>query len=165
MRAGLHAGECEMSGDEIGGVALQIAERVFERAAPGEVVVSSTVTDLVAGAGLRFEELESRLVTGPAAGWRLHRVVAGQEPSQPARRASEHEEIPRPLGVLSSREREVAVLVTHGLSNRQIADELVIAQATVERHVANILGKLGFHSRAQIAAWAVTHGLSQGETT
>lgn len=163
LRAGLHAGECEVAGDELGGVALQIVERVFDRTAPGEVVVSSTVKDLVAGAGLSFEDLESRLLTGPAAGWRLHRVAAEPQAALPVRIASEAAERPRPPGALSNREREVAILVTRGLSNRQIADELTIAPATVERHVANILGKLGFHSRAQIAAWAVTHGLLRSD--
>jgi DNA-binding CsgD family transcriptional regulator len=163
LRAGLHAGECEMTGDELGGVALQIAERVFDRAAPGEVVVSSTVKDLVAGAGLKFEDLESRLLTGPAAGWRLHRVAAAPQAVAPARAVAREGETPRPPVALSNREREVAVLVTRGLSNRQIAVVLVIAPATVERHVANILGKMGFHSRAQIAAWSVTQGLLRPE--
>jgi predicted ATPase/DNA-binding CsgD family transcriptional regulator len=55
---------------------------------------------------------------------------------------------------LTAREREIAALIARGLSNRGIADELVISPATVARHVANILGKLGFTSRAQVAAWA-----------
>ena len=54
---------------------------------------------------------------------------------------------------LTPRERELATLIARGLSNRAIADELVISQATVARHVANMLTKLGFSSRAQIAAW------------
>jgi DNA-binding CsgD family transcriptional regulator len=54
---------------------------------------------------------------------------------------------------LTPREREIAALIARGLSNRAIADELVISQATVARHVANMLTKLGFSSRAQIAAW------------
>ncbi len=54
---------------------------------------------------------------------------------------------------LTPRERELAGLISRGLSNRAIADELVISQATVARHVANMLTKLGFSSRAQIAAW------------
>jgi predicted ATPase/DNA-binding CsgD family transcriptional regulator/Tfp pilus assembly protein PilF len=54
---------------------------------------------------------------------------------------------------LTPREREIAGLIARGLSNRGIARELVISQATVARHVANILGKLGFSSRAQVAAW------------
>ena len=60
---------------------------------------------------------------------------------------------------LTPREREVAVLMARGLTNRQIADELVIGERTAEAHVGNILGKLGFTSRAQVAAWAVVQGL------
>ena len=56
---------------------------------------------------------------------------------------------------LSPREREVAALLSRGLSNRQMAEELAISVATVERHVANTLTKLGHRSRAQIAAWAM----------
>jgi predicted ATPase/DNA-binding CsgD family transcriptional regulator/Tfp pilus assembly protein PilF len=54
---------------------------------------------------------------------------------------------------LTPREREIAAMIARGLTNRGIADELVISQATVARHVANILIKLGFSSRAQVAAW------------
>jgi predicted ATPase/DNA-binding CsgD family transcriptional regulator len=69
---------------------------------------------------------------------------------------------PRPAGahtgpalpaVLTAREREIAALIAAGYSNRAIAEELVIAPATAARHVANILAKLGFTSRAQVAAW------------
>ena len=55
--------------------------------------------------------------------------------------------------MLTPREREVASRIARGLSNRQIADELVIAVSTTERHVANILSKLDMRSRAQVAAW------------
>jgi pimeloyl-ACP methyl ester carboxylesterase/DNA-binding CsgD family transcriptional regulator len=156
VRAGLHAGEYETVGGELGGVAIQIAERVFERAGSNEVVVSSTVKDLVAGSGIEFEELETGLLTGPARGWRLHRVVSGSRPQRDG-------DVALPLTVVSPREREVVILIARGLSNRRIADQLSISPATVERHVANILIKLGFHSRAQIAAWAVTHDLIRTE--
>ena len=53
----------------------------------------------------------------------------------------------------------MAALLTRGLTNRQIAADLVITVATAERHVTNVLNKLGFHSRAQIAAWATEQGL------
>ncbi|MFB9200869.1 LuxR C-terminal-related transcriptional regulator [Nonomuraea spiralis] len=56
---------------------------------------------------------------------------------------------------LTAREREIAELVARGLSNRAIADELIISPATAARHVANILGKLGFSTRTQIAAWVI----------
>jgi non-specific serine/threonine protein kinase len=65
-----------------------------------------------------------------------------------------------PLGdPLTAREREVAVLVAQGLSNRQIAERLIITPGTAGVHVTHILDKLGLHTRAQIAAWAVRHGL------
>jgi predicted ATPase/DNA-binding CsgD family transcriptional regulator len=60
---------------------------------------------------------------------------------------------------LTPRERQVVLLLARGLSNPQIADELVISPRTAQRHVENILGKLGFGSRAQVAAWAVSSGL------
>ncbi|HEX9028961.1 MAG TPA: tetratricopeptide repeat protein, partial [Anaerolineales bacterium] len=56
-------------------------------------------------------------------------------------------------GGLTGRERQVAALISLGRSNREIANELVISEKTVERHVANIMAKLGFNSRVQIAAW------------
>ena len=55
---------------------------------------------------------------------------------------------------LTARELEVAKLIARGLTNKQIAAELVIAEGTADRHVSNILGKLGFSTRAQVAAWA-----------
>ena len=59
---------------------------------------------------------------------------------------------------LTPREYEIVRLIARGLSNREIADELVISPATAARHVANILAKLGFSSRTQIASWATGHG-------
>jgi DNA-binding CsgD family transcriptional regulator len=61
---------------------------------------------------------------------------------------------------LSTREQEVAQLVARGCTNREIAEQLVIAPRTADTHVGNILSKLNLHSRAELAAWAVTHGLS-----
>src|SRR5262249_23766494 len=59
----------------------------------------------------------------------------------------------RRTSILTTRELEVAGLVSRGLTNKQIAAELVIAEGTADRHVANILTKLDFATRAQIAAW------------
>jgi predicted ATPase/class 3 adenylate cyclase/DNA-binding CsgD family transcriptional regulator len=61
--------------------------------------------------------------------------------------------------MLTAREREVAALVALGLTNRGIAERLVVTERTAETHIQNILNKLGFTSRAQIAAWAVEHRL------
>lgn len=63
------------------------------------------------------------------------------------------------FGGLTAREREVASLIAQGKSNREIADVLVLGERTIETHVGNILSKLDFSSRAQIAAWVVQVGL------
>ena len=69
---------------------------------------------------------------------------------------------------LTGRERDVVRLVARGLTNRAIAATLVVSGRTVDAHVQNILNKLGFSSRTQIAAWAVERGLKgdpEAETT
>jgi pimeloyl-ACP methyl ester carboxylesterase/class 3 adenylate cyclase len=71
MRAGLHAGECELLGNEIGGAAVDICARVAENAAPGEVLVTSTVKDLIAGSNLRFADRGTRRLNGASDEWRL----------------------------------------------------------------------------------------------
>jgi DNA-binding NarL/FixJ family response regulator len=65
------------------------------------------------------------------------------------------------LGGLTARERDVAALIAAGSSNRAIATTLVVGVKTVEAHISRILSKLGFSSRAQIAAWAVAKGYSE----
>jgi DNA-binding NarL/FixJ family response regulator len=61
---------------------------------------------------------------------------------------------------LSPLEREVAALIARGLTNRQIAPELVLARSTVDRHVVHILAKLGLTGRTQVAVWAARRGLA-----
>jgi DNA-binding CsgD family transcriptional regulator len=68
-----------------------------------------------------------------------------------------------PPGALTPRERQVVALVANGRSNKAIAEQLFISPATAARHVANILAKLGFRSRAQIAAWAADHQPHAGD--
>jgi DNA-binding CsgD family transcriptional regulator len=63
-----------------------------------------------------------------------------------------------PPARLTPREREIVALIAGGCSNKAIADTLFISPATAARHVANILEKLGFTSRAQVAAWASGSG-------
>ena len=55
---------------------------------------------------------------------------------------------------LSRREFEVASLVAEGMSNKEIASKLILSERTIDHHVAHILDKLGFNSRAQVAVWA-----------
>ena len=75
-----------------------------------------------------------------------------QPPAGPAR--PDQDSGAAALGELTPRERQIAALIVEGRSNKAIGEELVISPATAARHVANILLKLGFSSRAQIAAWA-----------
>jgi pimeloyl-ACP methyl ester carboxylesterase/class 3 adenylate cyclase len=74
VRAGLHTGECEVMDTKVGGIAVHIGARVAKAAQPGEVLVSSTVKDLVAGSGLRFEERGVANLKGVPDEWRLYAV-------------------------------------------------------------------------------------------
>jgi DNA-binding CsgD family transcriptional regulator/Flp pilus assembly protein TadD len=90
----------------------------------------------------------------------LHQATAllpHQKPLSP-RRASK-----RAFGGLTEREREVAALIAQGKSNREVAVKLVVNSRTIEKHIENILSKLGFTSRTQIALWATEKGLGQKE--
>ena len=72
VRAGLHTGECELVADDVGGIAVHIAARVAARAAANEVLVSSTVRDLVAGSGLRFADRGVHELQGVPGEWGIH---------------------------------------------------------------------------------------------
>jgi len=74
LRAGLHTGECELMGDKVSGLAVHIGARVMEKSDPGEVFVSSTVKDLVAGSGLRFNDRGKHALKGIPGEWRLFLV-------------------------------------------------------------------------------------------
>jgi class 3 adenylate cyclase len=76
IRAGVHTGECEVAGGKLAGIAVHIGARVAGRAEPGEVLVSSTVHDLVAGSGLEFEDRGSAELKGVPGEWRLYAVSA-----------------------------------------------------------------------------------------
>jgi len=74
IRAGLHTGECELVEGKVGGIAVHIGARVASEAAPGEVLVSSTVRDLVAGSGLRFHDRGAAPLDGLPEEWKLYAV-------------------------------------------------------------------------------------------
>jgi pimeloyl-ACP methyl ester carboxylesterase len=76
IRAGVHTGECETMGAKIGGIAVHIGARVAGRANPGEVLVSSTVKDLVAGSGITFVDRGAHALKGVPGEWQLHAVGA-----------------------------------------------------------------------------------------
>ncbi len=160
------------------------AKLIFTTGQPGPALELCVLADaLLASLGARrapadqasFEDLRARLqaAAGPtvsppvAAGpadLDLDRVVGhalallDALPKPPTRQLTLARSDARPL---SQREREVAGLVARGLTNRAIAEHLVIAERTADTHVSNILGKLGLQTRAQIAAWAVQHRLTR----
>jgi class 3 adenylate cyclase/alpha-beta hydrolase superfamily lysophospholipase len=78
VRVGAHTGECEVINDKLGGIAVHIGARVAAHAQPGEVLVSSTVKDLVAGAGIAFQDRGPHELKGVPGEWRLY-AVAGRE--------------------------------------------------------------------------------------
>lgn len=71
VRSGVHTGEVEKMGEKVGGLAVHIGARVMALAQPGEVLVSSTVKDIVAGSGLRFDERGTQVLKGVPGEWRL----------------------------------------------------------------------------------------------
>jgi class 3 adenylate cyclase len=75
VRAGVHTGECELLGDKVAGIAVSIGARVAGRAGPGEVLVSSTVRDLVAGSGIQFADRGTAELKGVPGEWRLYAVA------------------------------------------------------------------------------------------
>ncbi len=75
VRAGLHTGECEVRGDDIGGIAVHIGARVSALAGPNDVLVSGTLRDLVIGSGLEFEERGAHELKGVPGEWHLFAVA------------------------------------------------------------------------------------------
>jgi DNA-binding NarL/FixJ family response regulator len=97
----------------------------------------------IAGQHVRDQFLERAMARIPEA--------AAATPRQAAKKAFDG---------LTDREREVAILVMQGHSNRQIAQMLVLSERTVTTHIGNILSKLNLNSRTQIARWALEKGLA-----
>jgi class 3 adenylate cyclase len=75
VRAGIHTGECELIGEDVGGIGVHIGARVAAAAQPSEVLVSRTVTDLVAGSGIEFEPRGEQQLKGVPGEWALYSVA------------------------------------------------------------------------------------------
>src|SRR5437773_5816196 len=80
VRAGLHTGECELVDGKVAGIAVHTGARVAAHAEPGEVLVSSTVKDLVAGSGIAFRARGTHELKGIPGEWRLYAVESGGGP-------------------------------------------------------------------------------------
>jgi class 3 adenylate cyclase len=74
IRAGIHTGEVDLRGEDVGGIAVHLAARVMAEAGPGEILVSSTVRDLVAGSGITFADRGTYSLKGFEGDWQLYAV-------------------------------------------------------------------------------------------
>jgi len=74
LRMGLHTGECEVRGNDLGGLAVHIAARIGSLVSPNEVLVSRTVKDLVVGSGIEFQDRGKHELRGVPGSWRLFRA-------------------------------------------------------------------------------------------
>ena len=108
----------------------------------GQVMSPEEAIDYALAAG--------RPALNPAAGT-LPTPVAGSPPVEPS--------VAAPSTTLTRRELEVVALIAQGMTNRQIAERLIISEWTVDSHVRHILTKLEVRSRAQVATWAIKQGL------
>jgi DNA-binding NarL/FixJ family response regulator len=134
---------------------VHVATRLRDAAQSGQILISQRVQ---AAAEERVEStgLSEPLLSGPG---RPTQVFA-LERLRPRALYAAAPPIEANGGPLTAREREVAALIARGCTNRQIAEALIVAEATAVRHVANILNKLNMGSRAQVAVWAVEQGLA-----
>jgi pimeloyl-ACP methyl ester carboxylesterase/class 3 adenylate cyclase len=90
LRAGVHTGECEAIGDDLGGLAVHIGARVGALAGPSEVVVSNTVKELVVGSGMQFTDRGEHELKGVPGSWRVYALGDERETSAPLDAAAEH---------------------------------------------------------------------------
>ncbi|MBI5302769.1 MAG: tetratricopeptide repeat protein [Chloroflexi bacterium] len=99
------------------------------------------------------------LSLGQAIEYALTEIKIPDAPDAPASALSPRQAAKEKFGGLTVREREVAALIAQGKSNREMAETFVLSERTIEGYVGNILNKLGFSARTQIAAWAAQKGL------
>jgi DNA-binding CsgD family transcriptional regulator len=127
-------------------IRLRRIDVLLERGAPGD----RDEAEREFAAVLRFwTAAEATWYLGQLRKWAATRGLRVSRPARAAERAAGS-----PPAQLTPREREVAGLVAKGLTNKQIAERLVVAERTAESHVEQLRNKLGLHNRAQIAAWA-----------
>ena len=107
IRTGVHTGECELMGDDIGGIAVHIAARIMSQAAPGEILVSSSLRDLVVGSGIGFEDRGSHELKGVPGHWQL--LAVDPNGAQPGSSEAALASLPTPSARSTMRRSDKAV--------------------------------------------------------
>ncbi len=124
LRAGVHTGELEVIDDDVGGLAVHLGARVSAKAGPGEVLVSSTVRDLVVGSDLRFVEAGEHELKGIPGTWRLYRLETGEP--QPAALPSAREH-------MKFRDRAAVTMARRAPSAMRLAGRLAAGSGSARR--------------------------------
>ncbi len=110
IRAGIHTGECELRDNNIGGIAVHIAARIVAQAGPGEILVSSTIRDLVVGSGTGFEDRGSVELRGVPGTWQLLAVDRHGPPAGSAEAQLVSMPTPGPRTAMRRSDRVVEVM-------------------------------------------------------
>jgi DNA-binding NarL/FixJ family response regulator len=158
IRAGVNTGEIEETEGRPTGIALNIAARITDRAAAGEVLVSSTTRELAAGSGLVFVDRGEHAMKGLSEGRRLY--AAFVDPLEATAATDRFEGATDYPAGLTSREADVLRLIALGLTDAQAAEHLYLSVRTVNAHLRSIYRKLGIGSRADAARFAREHGIA-----
>jgi DNA-binding CsgD family transcriptional regulator len=141
IRAGIHTGEVDVSAGEVQGIAVHLGALVMAEAGSNEILVSSTVRDLVAGSGLGFADRGKYSFEGIEGEWNLFASV------------------PDTYASLTESEREILGLIGEGLSDREIGDRMSLSSTLAKIHVIAILRKLGLRDRVHAVIYTYEHGL------
>jgi DNA-binding NarL/FixJ family response regulator len=157
IRAGVHTGEVERTEGRVGGIALNLATRIAERASSAEILVSATARDLAAGSGLVFTDRGVHALRGVSEPRPLYAAVEAHVPQ--LGQTSETDEADQFPAGLTSREVEVLRLVAAGLSDAEAAEQLFLSVRTVNAHLRSIYRKAGVRSRAAAGRFAEENGL------
>jgi DNA-binding NarL/FixJ family response regulator len=157
LQLAIHAGEVMVDDRELTGIPALAALHAAGLAKPGEILLTQVAAAMCRTMPADFAPAATWHPPGHSLAMRLYARTTDALTAVPAH-AQASVVLPA-APVLSRREREVVLLVARGHSNREIATALNIAVGTVERHVANVLKKLQFRSRTQIARWAVEQGM------
>jgi class 3 adenylate cyclase len=113
VRTGIHTGECELIGDDVGGIAVHIAARVMSEAAPGEILVSSSLRDLVIGSGIGFEERGVHELKGVPGEWHLLAVDTGDSAKESPDAVLAAIPTPSARSAMRRSDRAVAAMARH----------------------------------------------------